>query len=71
MIKEKAGYYDLGVAFDGDADRVLFVSKDGELLDGDHVIYLLAKYLKGKNLLVDNKVVGNNHGKLRLIYGVK
>ncbi len=57
MIKEKAGYYDLGVAFDGDADRVLFVSKDGELLDGDHVIYLLAKYLKGKNLLVDNKVV--------------
>ncbi len=57
MIKEKAGYYDLGVAFDGDADRVLFVGKDGELLDGDHVIYLLAKYLKGHNLLVENKVV--------------
>ncbi len=57
MIKEKNGYYDLGVAFDGDADRVLFVGKDGELLDGDHVIYLLAKYLKKHHLLAENKVV--------------
>ncbi|MCY3885031.1 MAG: phosphoglucosamine mutase [Gammaproteobacteria bacterium] len=34
---------DLGIAFDGDGDRVVMVDKKGELLDGDHILYCLAR----------------------------
>jgi phosphoglucosamine mutase len=37
---------DLGVAYDGDADRALFVSHSGKVVDGDAVLYLTAKFLK-------------------------
>lgn len=49
--------YDIGLAFDGDADRLMIVSPDGALVDGDAIIYLCACYLKDKGLLKDNKVV--------------
>ena len=49
--------YDIGLAFDGDADRLMVVSPDGSLVDGDAIIYLCACYLKDKGLLKDNKVV--------------
>ena len=39
VIEHKA---DLGIAFDGDADRVVLVDKDGNLIDGDHILYILA-----------------------------
>lgn len=35
---------DLGIAFDGDGDRVLFVDADGELVDGDELLYLIAMH---------------------------
>lgn len=57
MIIENPGKYDLGVAFDGDADRVLFVGPNGEDFDGDHVLYLLAKHYKKLNILPQNMVV--------------
>jgi len=37
------GSYDLGIAFDGDGDRVLIVNSDGEVLDGDDILYILSK----------------------------
>jgi phosphoglucosamine mutase len=37
---------DLGVAYDGDADRALFVSHSGKVVDGDAVLYLAAKFMK-------------------------
>jgi phosphoglucosamine mutase len=37
---------DVGVAFDGDADRALFVSRSGKVIDGDAVLLLTARYLK-------------------------
>jgi phosphoglucosamine mutase len=46
-----ANNLDVGFAFDGDADRVLFVDEDGEVVDGDKIMYLLSKYLKEKGLL--------------------
>lgn len=49
--------YDIGLAFDGDADRLMVVSPDGSLVDGVAIIYLCACYLKDKGLLKDNKVV--------------
>ena len=36
------GNYDLGIAFDGDADRLVLVDPQGRPLDGDHIIYILA-----------------------------
>lgn len=48
---------DVGIAFDGDGDRVIFVDENGCTLDGDHVLALLGKYLKKKKLLKNNTVV--------------
>ena len=48
---------DVGLSFDGDGDRVLMVDQDGDLFDGDLLIYILAKDLKEKGLLKNNKVV--------------
>jgi len=48
---------DLGVAFDGDADRALFVDADGGFVDGDATLWVLARHLKAKEELRDNTVV--------------
>ncbi|MBG99457.1 MAG: phosphoglucosamine mutase [Solibacterales bacterium] len=48
---------DLGVAFDGDADRALFVAENGDLVDGDAVLLLAAKYLSQNNRLSQETVV--------------
>ena len=47
------GSYDIGIAFDGDGDRILIVSSDGEILDGDDILYILSKKIKD-----DSGVVG-------------
>ena len=48
---------DLGVAFDGDADRALFVDEHGTFVDGDATLWVLANYLLSKNKLKRNTVV--------------
>jgi len=48
---------DVGFAFDGDGDRVIAVSKQGKIIDGDILIYLLANYYKEKGKLNNNKIV--------------
>ena len=48
---------DLGLAFDGDADRMLAVGSDGALVDGDHLIAILAKDRYSRGLLAKNAVV--------------
>ena len=49
---------DLGIALDGDADRVLFSDENGDIIHGDQIIALLAKEMKISNELNENKVVG-------------
>ncbi len=44
---------DVGVAFDGDADRALFVSSSGRIIDGDAVLLLTARYLKQQGRLTE------------------
>lgn len=48
---------DVGLAFDGDADRVLAVAGDGGVVDGDHLIALCALDLRGRGRLKDDTVV--------------
>ena len=49
--------FDLGLAFDGDGDRVLAVDASGALVDGDFIIAILAKHLKGRGELRHDTVV--------------
>lgn len=55
VLREKA---DLGVSFDGDADRALFVSATGKVVNGDGVLLLASRYLRQKGTLKGNAVVG-------------
>ena len=55
LVKEK--HLDIGFAFDGDADRCLAIDENGNLVDGDAIIYILGKRLKSKGTLNDNTVV--------------
>ncbi|ANM29990.1 hypothetical protein ABI59_11030 [Acidobacteria bacterium Mor1] len=53
----KDGGYDMGIAFDGDADRALAVDRKGRIVDGDHILYLLARRLKQDGALDGDAVV--------------
>ncbi len=55
FLKEEIikGTYDLGIAFDGDGDRILIVNSEGDILDGDDILYILSS-----NLPADSGVVG-------------
>lgn len=53
----KSGDFDLGIAFDGDADRALFVDENGVLVDGDYTLLLLAENLKSSDRLTGDVVV--------------
>lgn len=48
---------DVGFAFDGDADRCLAVDEKGNVINGDHIMYVCAKYMQEKNRLDGSKVV--------------
>ncbi|MCH4285315.1 MULTISPECIES: phosphoglucosamine mutase [Bacillota] len=55
MMKE--GNYHVGFAFDGDADRLIAVDEDGNLIDGDHTMYICGCYMHEKGILHDDVVV--------------
>lgn len=57
-IKEavKLNKSDLGLSFDGDGDRILVVDNLNNEYDGDYILYVMAKYLKEKGKLKNNKV---------------
>lgn len=50
-------HLDVGFAYDGDADRCLAVDENGEIVDGDKIIYIFGKHLKKEGKLAGNKVV--------------
>ena len=53
----RKGNYDVGVAFDGDADRCLAVDEDGNIIDGDQLIAIFAKNMKNNKCLAGDTVV--------------
>ncbi len=54
-VKENS--LDIGFAFDGDADRCIAVDENGQVVNGDHIMYVLAMHMKKKNELANNTVV--------------
>ena len=48
---------DIGFAYDGDADRCLAVDEKGNVITGDHIIYMYGVYMKERGKLLNNKVV--------------
>ena len=56
----------LGVAFDGDADRALFVCGNGHVVNGDGVLLLVGRYLKSHKLLKNDRVVATSMSNLGL-----
>ena len=66
--KEKA---DVGVAFDGDGDRSVLVDENGELVDGDHVLSILAREMLHTGTLRHNTVVGTLMSNLGLEIALK
>jgi phosphoglucosamine mutase len=56
----------MGVAFDGDADRAVFASKSGRLVDGDGVLLVLGRYLKSAGKLKGDVIVGTTMANLGL-----
>ena len=55
MVLEKEA--DVGLAFDGDGDRVIAVDEQGQIVDGDAIMFILAKYLKEHGRLNEDTVV--------------
>jgi len=53
----KENHLDAGFAFDGDADRLIAVDENGNVINGDHIIYIIGRRLRDKGLLPGNKVV--------------
>ena len=53
----KENEVDLGIAFDGDGDRLIAVDENGEIVDGDTIMYIIAKSLKEKGQLKHDMVV--------------
>ncbi|MBQ6840400.1 MAG: phosphoglucosamine mutase [Oscillospiraceae bacterium] len=48
---------DVGFAYDGDADRCLCVDETGEIINGDHILYILGQYMQSRGQLDNNTVV--------------
>ncbi len=55
LVKEQR--LDLGFAFDGDADRCLAVDENGNIVDGDAILYILGQRLKERDILNNNTIV--------------
>ena len=53
----RENHLDVGFAYDGDADRCLAVDENGEVVDGDRILYICGKYMKEQGILRNNKIV--------------
>ena len=66
VIAEKRGQFDLGVTFDGDADRALFSDGDGHVVNGDAVLLLAARDMQERGVLPGNTVVATTMSNMGL-----
>ena len=66
----RANQLDVGFAFDGDADRCLAVDENGEVVNGDHILYIFGKSLSAKGQLTNNTIVATVMSNLGLFHAL-
>ncbi|EHK9337528.1 phosphoglucosamine mutase [Listeria monocytogenes] len=62
---------DVGLAFDGDGDRVIAIDEIGQIVDGDKIMFICAKYLREQGLLNNNTIVSTVMSNLGFYKGLK
>jgi phosphoglucosamine mutase len=65
-IAEKKGDFDLGVTFDGDADRALFSDANGRVVNGDGVLLLVARDMQSRGVLTGSTIVATTMSNMGL-----
>src|SRR5579862_1196629 len=65
-ITDKKGQFDLGVTFDGDADRALFSDTEGRVVNGDAVLLLVGRDLQSRGLLKNSTIVATTMSNMGL-----
>ena len=68
VVAEKAA---MGAAFDGDADRAILVTANGDLVDGDAVMLAQARYMKSQGQLKAGRVIGTTMSNLGLEHALR
>ena len=61
----------IGLAFDGDSDRLIAVDENGEIVDGDKIMYIIGSYLSSKRLARKKYDRHNRHVQSRLPQGIR
>lgn len=69
FVKEKEAH--VGLAFDGDGDRVIAVDENGEIVDGDKIMFICAKHLKAQGRLTNNTIVSTVMSNLGFYKGLE
>ena len=65
-VAEKKGEFDLGITFDGDADRVLFSDASGRVVNGDAVLLLVARDMQARGVLAGSTIVATTMSNMGL-----
>ncbi len=63
VVESKA---DIGIAYDGDADRAIWVDEKGRILNGDHTLFVLSRFMKEKGSLKSNYVIATTMSNMGL-----
>ncbi len=69
FVKEKGA--DLGLSFDGDGDRLIAIDENGDIVDGDQIMYICAKFMKEQGRLKHNTVVSTVMSNLGFYKGLE
>jgi phosphoglucosamine mutase len=69
FLKEKGA--DVGLAFDGDGDRMIAIDEKGQIVDGDQIMYICAKYMKEEGRLKHGTVVSTVMSNLGFYKGLE
>lgn len=71
MVAEGSGKFDLGITFDGDADRALFSDADGNVVNGDAVLLIAGRDMQSRGALAGNTVVATTMSNMGLEVALK
>lgn len=69
LVKEKGA--DIGLAFDGDGDRLIAVDEKGNIVDGDQIMFICARYLKERGRLNNDTIVSTVMSNLGFYKGIE